>query len=182
MTECISKSVFCLPSLCNQKERCGLFAVFPGAHSSCSVHWAAQWRRLWVLWPWGLWKELCCKWACRSQSQVTSQTRQWLCWKVHVYVCCAGAVLSSGSLCWDPWLWILHNHFSPGLISRTILFYPPREKLDVSLHWLLWRVSFLFRRMLSLPSVHMGFIPVPFSNVLTVYQVLFINLSFPLRT
>lgn len=85
--------------------------------------------------------------------------------KVHVHVCSADAVLSSGSLCWDPWLWILYNHFSTGLVSRTVLSYPPRKKLDLSFHWLLWRVSCLFMRMLSLPNVHMGFIPVPFSNV-----------------
>lgn len=76
-----SKTVFYLPCLCIQKEQCGLFASFSGTHSGCSVHWASQWRLLWVLWLWELWKELCSKWACVSHLQVTPKTRQWLCWK-----------------------------------------------------------------------------------------------------
>lgn len=143
--------MFYLPCLCDKTEQCGLFSPYLGTHSSCSVHWASQWWLLWVLWPWGLWEKLCGKRAFTLQSQVIPKTRWWLCLKVHVCVCCADAVLGSGSLCWDPWLWILYNHFSIGLVSRTILFYSPRKKLDLSFHWILWRVSCLFRRVLCLP-------------------------------
>lgn len=170
-------------SLCKQKEQCGIFlhtqvliaaAVFIGLHNddccgcfghggcgkSCAVsepvHPSPRW----------------------SQSQAMAGL------KVHVYVCSADAVLSSGSLCWDPWLWILYNHFSTGFVSRTVLSYPPRKKLDLSFHWLLWRVSCLFMRMLSLPDVHMGRV---YSSTfqqcsVTIYQNLFITLSFPIWT
>lgn len=63
--------------------------------------------------------------------------------KTHICVCCADALLSSGSLCWDPWFWILYNHFSTGLVSRTVLLYSCRKKLDLSFHWIFWRVSCL---------------------------------------
>lgn len=79
--ECGVRTAFYLPCLCTETEQCGSFAPCLGTHSSCSVHWASQWRLLRVRRPWGLWEELCGKWAFMLLHQVTPKPRWWRCWK-----------------------------------------------------------------------------------------------------